>query len=101
MIIVTGGFSKKSFFIILCRSSRTQLFFKTGVIRNFAIFTGKYLYWSLFLLKLHALRPSALFQLRRKRDFTGDSCENCKMVMNSFFYGTLLVAAFVSLILSS
>ena len=36
MIIVTGGFSKKSFLIIF-RTSRTQMFFKTGVIRNFAI----------------------------------------------------------------
>ena len=74
MIIVTGGFDKKSFFIIW-RSSRTQLFFKTGVIRNFAIFTGKH-----------------LFQPRPKRDPTCDSCENCKIFKNSFFYGTLPVA---------
>ena len=39
MIMVTGGFSKKSIFIIF-RSSRTQMFFKTGVIGNFAIFTS-------------------------------------------------------------
>ena len=37
LIIVTSSFSKKSFSIIF-RSSRTQVFFKTGVIRNFAIF---------------------------------------------------------------
>ena len=49
MIIVTSGFSNKySFFIF--RSSRKQIFFKTGVIKNFAIFTGKYLCGSLFLL---------------------------------------------------
>ena len=47
MIIVTGGFSEKSFFIIIFTRSRTQMFFKTGVTRNFAIFTGKYLCWSL------------------------------------------------------
>ena len=56
MIIVTHGFSKKSFFIIICRSSSTQLFFKTSIIRNFAIFTGKHLSWSLFLIKLWDLR---------------------------------------------
>ena len=29
------------------RSSRSQMFFKTGVLKNFAIFTGKKLFWSL------------------------------------------------------
>ena len=54
MIIVTGGFSKKSFFAIIFWSSRTQIFFKTGAIRNFAKCTGKHLCWSLFLIKLQA-----------------------------------------------
>ena len=27
------------------------MFFKIGVLKNFAIFTGKQLYWSLFLTK--------------------------------------------------
>ena len=30
------------------------MFFKINVLKNFAIFTGKYLYWSLFLIKLEA-----------------------------------------------
>ena len=30
-------------------SSRSQIFFKTGVLKNFANFTGKHLCWSLFL----------------------------------------------------
>ena len=36
------------------RSSRSQMFFKLGVLRNFANFIGKYLHWSLRwpLLKL-------------------------------------------------
>ena len=33
------------------RSNRLQIFFKISVLRNFGIFTGKYLYWSLFLIK--------------------------------------------------
>ena len=78
-----------------------QLFLKTGVIRNFAILTGKHLCWSLFLIKLQALWPATLFKPHPKRDFTGDSSETCKIFTNSFFYGTLRVAAFVSLILSS
>ena len=69
MIIVTGDFSKKSFFIIIFRSNHMQMFFKTGVIRNFAIFTEKHLCWSLFLIKLQTLWPATLFQPCPKRDF--------------------------------
>ena len=69
MIIVTGGFSNKSFFIIIFRSSCMQMFFKTGVIRNFSLFTGKHLCWSLFLIKLQALQAATLFQPCLKRDF--------------------------------
>ena len=39
-----------------CRSSRLQMFFKIGVLKNFAIFTGKHLCWSLFLIKWQAFR---------------------------------------------
>ena len=55
MIIVTGGFFNKSFYIIIFRSNCMQLFFKTDVTRNFAIFTGKHLCCSLFLIKLQAI----------------------------------------------
>ena len=34
------------------QSSRLQMFFKIGFLRNFTIFTGKYLCWSLFYVKL-------------------------------------------------
>ena len=46
----------------LSRSSRSQMFFKIGVLRNFAMFTGKHLCWSLFLIKLQAWRPASLFE---------------------------------------
>ena len=39
----------------------TQMFFKTRVVRNIAIFTGKHLCWSLFLMKLQVLQPATLF----------------------------------------
>ena len=39
-----------------CRSSRSQMFFKIGVLKNFAMFTGKHLCWSLFLIKMQAFR---------------------------------------------
>ena len=34
------------------RSCRSQVFFKIGVLKNFASFTGKHLCWSLFLITL-------------------------------------------------
>ena len=34
------------------RSSRLQVFYKIGVLENFAYVTGKHLCWSLFLIKL-------------------------------------------------
>ena len=37
-----------------CKSSRSQMLLKIYVIKNFASFTGKHLYWSLFLIKLQA-----------------------------------------------
>ena len=33
---------------IIWRSSRTQMFFKVSILKNFVIFTGKQLSWSLF-----------------------------------------------------
>ena len=38
----------------LNRSRRSQMFFKIGVLKNIANFTGKHLCWSLFLIKLQA-----------------------------------------------
>ena len=35
-----------------CRSRRWHMFFKIGVLKNFAVFAGKRLFWSLFLIKL-------------------------------------------------
>ena len=65
------------------------MFCKTGVIRNFAIFTRNSLQG----------QPAILFQPSPKGDFnTDDSCENCKIFTKSFFYRALPVAAFFSLI---
>ena len=47
----------------ICRS---QMYFKIGVLKNFAIFTGKHLFCSLYL---------------------------CEILRNTFFYRTTLLAA--------
>ena len=39
-----------------------QPFFKVDVLKNFAIFTGKHLFWSLFLIELLAVRPATLLK---------------------------------------
>ena len=100
MIIVTGGFSKKSFFIIF-RTSHTQMSLKTGVSRNFAIFTGKHVLDSLFN-KLACFTACNFISTSSQNlcwSLTGGSCEKCKNFYEQhFFYGTSRVAAFVSLI---
>ena len=53
------------------KSSRSQMFFKISSIKNFAIFTGKHLYWGLFLIKLQAFRPGTFF---KGDSYTGVSC---------------------------
>ena len=87
MIIVTGGFSEKSFFIIIFRSSCTQMFFKTGVIRNFAIFPGKPYGLQLYFNLVPKETSTQVFP-----------CEYCKKLYKQFFYRTPPIAAFVSLI---
>ena len=75
------------------------MFLKTGVITNFAIFTRKKLSWSLFLIKLQALRAATLFQPRLKRDSTQVIPVKITIFLpTAFFCGTPPVTAFVSLI---
>ena len=42
------------------RCSHRRCFFKKGVLKNFANFTGKHLWWNLFLIKLQAWRSENL-----------------------------------------
>ena len=45
-------------------NSRSQMFSKTGALKNFAVFTGKNLCWSHFLIKFQDWRPAFLFKKR-------------------------------------
>ena len=69
------------------------MFFKIGVPKNWAIFTGKHLCWSLILIKLQAWRPTKLL----KRDSNIDvSLWISRNLQEQLFYrttpvGTLLV----------
>ena len=46
------------------RSSRPKVFYKKGVLRNFAKFTRKHLHQSLFFNKVVRLRPATLYKKR-------------------------------------
>ena len=46
----------------MCRTNHSQNSFKIGVLKNFAIFTGKHLCWSLFLIKVQTFRPATLLK---------------------------------------
>ena len=64
------------------KSSRSQIIFEISSIKNFAIFTGKHLFWGLFLIKLQVFRPATFL----KRDSNkGVSCGYCEIFQNSFF----------------
>ena len=47
-----------------CRSSHLKMFFKKGVLKNFAILagTGKHLCWSSVMIKLLTFRPATLLK---------------------------------------
>ena len=76
----------------LHRSSRSRIFFKIGVFKNFSNFTGKHLCQSFFLIKLQ----SWTLQFYRKETPTQVfSCKICEIFKNTCFYWKPLVAASV------
>ena len=66
------------------RNSRLPMFFKIGVPKTFAKFTGKHLYWNLFLIRLLV----SAFNFVKKR-----LCHRCFPVNFMKFLGTPPVAA--------
>ena len=46
------------------RSSRSQIFLKTGALKSFANLKGKHLHWSLFLIKVAGLKSSNFIKKR-------------------------------------
>ena len=57
-----GEISKKTFFyrtpLVAASVQRDKKFCKKVALKNFAIFTAKYLRWNLFLINLQAFRPA-------------------------------------------
>ena len=46
----------------ICEWLLLKMFFKKAVLKNFGIFTGKQLCWSLFLIKLQIFRAATLLK---------------------------------------
>ena len=44
------------------KNSQRRCSIKKVVLENFAIFTGKHLYWNVFLIKLPAISPATLLE---------------------------------------
>ena len=57
------------------------MFYKKGVLKNFAKFTEKYLRWNLFFNKVADLSPATLLKKPPTQVF---SCEFCKILKNNF-----------------
>ena len=66
------------------------MFFKISVFKSFAKFTGKHLYYSLFLKNLQA---EGVYLYFKKTPTQVLSCEVCKRFKKSFFYRTPPVTA--------
>ena len=66
------------------RSSRSQMFFKIGVLKNFAIFTGKHLCWGLFFNRVPFRKGLQAFNFIKKETPTQlFSCEYCEILKNT------------------
>ena len=70
-------------YLKMYRNSRSQMFFKIGVLKNFAKFTAKHLSQSLFLIKLQTWKETLAQVFSR---------EFKKIFKNYFFYRTTPVA---------
>ena len=77
------NFNFSQFHERIFRSSRTQMFFKTGVLKRFANFAGKHLCWSLFLKRLQAV---GLQLHEKKTPAEVFSCAVCEIFNNTFSY---------------
>ena len=68
-------------FINQCRSSRSQIFCKVGALIDFAKFTGKHLYQSLFFNHLEASRLQIVKKIIKKETSYG----LCGVFTNTFY----------------
>ena len=87
-------FQKDEMFAYYCllRSSRLEVFWKKGVLRNFAKFTGKHLCQSLFFNNVAGLKACNFIE---KENLAQVFSMNFAKFLNTFFYRTPPMAASV------
>ena len=78
-----------------CRSSRLDVFWKKGVVRNFVKFTGKHLCQSLFFDKIAGLIPATLLKKRLWQRCFAVNFAKILRSRNTFSYRTPPVAAYM------
>ena len=61
------SWNEQNISVVICRSSRPKVFYKKGVLRNFAKFTGKHLRESLYFNKVAGLRSANVYLQGSKR----------------------------------
>ena len=76
---------------LFSRTRRSEMFFKIGIPKNFAKFTGKHLRHFLFFNKV--ARPQVCIFIKKEILAQVFSYEFCEIFKNNFFYRTLPVAA--------
>ena len=72
--------------LFIFRSSRSLMFFKIGVLKNVGNFTGKHLFWSLFLTKLQVLlflKPRACNFIKKETPTQVFFCAICYIFKNT------------------
>ena len=75
------------------KSSRSQVVFKIGILKNFAIFTGEHLCWTLFLMRPETFSLKACNFIKKRLQHRYFLVNIVNFFKNSFFYRTPPVAA--------
>ena len=88
IIITVGKVRSHESFVVICRSSRPQVFYKVGALKNFAKFTVKHQRQSLF--KVVGRRPEAYYFIKKE---TPAQVQICKILKNTFFIEQLWTTA--------
>ena len=73
-----------------CYSVYILIFINIIVLKNFAIFTGKHLCWSLLLIDLRTWRPATFLKRNSNTEF---SREYCKIFKSTYFDKNLRTTA--------
>ena len=90
---------QKNTYSLRPKSSHRRCSIKDDVLKNFAIFTGKHLCWSLFLIKFQVVRPATFFL--KKTPTQVFFLEYCKIFKNTYVCRNAILRHITALFSSS